>query len=190
MISDCVNTNSISTFLFSAIPITMRGSVFISRFCDTLQSIVSPRRSMIMKRKEMVISEPFNFRRETVLLPGLSEDEISVLREKAAASQLDVKDDMDVESILAGGSDYMHPRAVPSVPRSRSVWRSSSTNWPKGVPCPVKAIVKNNNYLTPISPVSTLWSVSPLDLDLDLGSPISPLLPRGSPRSPRIGGSI
>ncbi|KAK3324358.1 hypothetical protein B0T19DRAFT_443772 [Cercophora scortea] len=162
----------------------MRACIFINRSCDTPGSIVSPRRSKVAKRKEM--SEPFNFRKEAVMLPGLSEDEISVLREKAAASQLGVRDDMDVESILGGGSDYMHPRVVPSVPRSRSVSRSSSTHWPKGVPCPVKAIIKNN-YLTPISPVSTMGSVSPLDLDLDLGSPISPLSPRGSPRLPKSG---
>ncbi|KAI1819844.1 hypothetical protein F4861DRAFT_543540 [Xylaria intraflava] len=38
------------------------------------------------KRSSLQISAPFNFKHETVSLPGLSEDELEVLKEKAMAS--------------------------------------------------------------------------------------------------------
>ncbi|GAW14492.1 hypothetical protein ANO14919_038950 [Xylariales sp. No.14919] len=60
--------------------------------------------------RPLQISAPFNFKHETISLPGLSEDDIAILKEKAAASRLGVagahKD--------AFGSPRKAPRAPPS----------------------------------------------------------------------------
>ncbi|KAI0103221.1 hypothetical protein GGR51DRAFT_525098 [Nemania sp. FL0031] len=61
------------------------------------------------------ISAPFNFKHETVSLPGLSEDDIALLKEKAAASRLRVHND---GSSSAFGSPRKAPRAPPSPVRS------------------------------------------------------------------------
>ncbi|KAI1740094.1 hypothetical protein F4680DRAFT_448288 [Xylaria scruposa] len=59
------------------------------------------------------ISAPFGFKRETINLPGLSEDEIASLKEKVAASHLGVHDDSNDNS-SAFGSPRKAPRAPPS----------------------------------------------------------------------------
>ncbi|KAI1746471.1 hypothetical protein F4782DRAFT_536437 [Xylaria castorea] len=59
------------------------------------------------------ISAPFNFKRETISLPGLSEDEIATLKEKVAASRLGVSDDSN-DSSSAFGS----PRKALRAPHS------------------------------------------------------------------------
>ncbi|KAH7035515.1 uncharacterized protein B0I36DRAFT_318518 [Microdochium trichocladiopsis] len=41
-------------------------------------------------RRSLRISAPFNFVHESSALPGISEDEISILKEKAAASRIGV----------------------------------------------------------------------------------------------------
>lgn len=68
------------------------------------------------QRKEekptLEISAPFNFKREPVCLPGISEDEISILREKAAASRIGVAEAMPLSpsSMLVH-----HPRPRPPI---------------------------------------------------------------------------
>ncbi|KAI1132398.1 hypothetical protein F5Y10DRAFT_231092 [Nemania abortiva] len=64
------------------------------------------------------ISAPFNFKHESISLPGLSEDDIALLREKAAASRLGVTDVHDDGSSSAFGSPRKAPRAPPSPVRS------------------------------------------------------------------------
>ncbi|KAG6026410.1 hypothetical protein E4U41_001274 [Claviceps citrina] len=72
-------------------------------------------------RREVEISAPFGLRRETVNLPGLSQEEISILREKAAASQIGV-----LELRPESPSEYtFHKMSRPS-PRLRRGWASSS----------------------------------------------------------------
>ncbi|KAI0396738.1 hypothetical protein F5Y17DRAFT_78875 [Xylariaceae sp. FL0594] len=67
------------------------------------------RTSQIMK-----ISAPFNFKHETVSLPGLSEDEITLLKEKAAASRIGVIDGHDDIPSSFGVSPRKAPRAPPA----------------------------------------------------------------------------
>ncbi|KAI0182418.1 hypothetical protein EV127DRAFT_57866 [Xylaria flabelliformis] len=63
------------------------------------------------KRNSLQISAPFNFKRETINLPGLSEDEIATLKEKVAASHLGVRDDSN-----DGASAFGSPRRAPPSP--------------------------------------------------------------------------
>ncbi|KAL2169217.1 hypothetical protein VTG60DRAFT_6381 [Thermothelomyces hinnuleus] len=58
----------------------------IKRVYSSLQKAVGLHR----RKRQLQISEPFNFRKEAVTLPGLSEEKISALREKAAVSRLGI----------------------------------------------------------------------------------------------------
>ncbi|KAM7201999.1 hypothetical protein V8F33_003006 [Rhypophila sp. PSN 637] len=58
----------------------------VKRLCTSLRGLRMFKRGKETKRSKLEISQPFNFKREITTLPGLSEDEISVLREQAAAS--------------------------------------------------------------------------------------------------------
>ncbi|KAM7222735.1 hypothetical protein V8F06_001922 [Rhypophila decipiens] len=58
----------------------------VKRLCTSLRGLRVFKRGKETKRSKLEISQPFNFKREITTLPGLSEDEISVLREQAAAS--------------------------------------------------------------------------------------------------------
>ncbi|KAL7796621.1 hypothetical protein V8C37DRAFT_372402 [Trichoderma ceciliae] len=72
------------------------------------------------RRKEkrgLEISGPFGLKKEPVLLPGISQEELCILREKAAASRIGVAE------------DSMFPDPTSSLPRpirSRSPYRSPS----------------------------------------------------------------
>lgn len=61
--------------------------------CSRLQTILRQRRRKQQKRS-LEISAPFNFTHEPVAIPGISEDEISILREKAAASRIGIAEMM------------------------------------------------------------------------------------------------
>ncbi|KAI1198755.1 hypothetical protein F5X97DRAFT_144365 [Nemania serpens] len=63
------------------------------------------------------ISAPFNFKHETISLPGLSEDDIALLREKAAASRFGVTGIYNDGTPSAFGSPRKAPRAPPSPAR-------------------------------------------------------------------------
>ncbi|KAL1844687.1 hypothetical protein VTK73DRAFT_2023 [Phialemonium thermophilum] len=60
----------------------------VRRFCSRLQDLANFRRKE--KKPVLVISAPFNFKKEGSILPGMSEDEVTLLREKAAASRIGV----------------------------------------------------------------------------------------------------
>ncbi|KAI0538119.1 hypothetical protein GGR58DRAFT_320101 [Xylaria digitata] len=67
--------------------------------------------------RTLQISAPFNFKHESISLPGLSEDDIAILKEKAAASRLGVAGtNKDGSSIF--GSPRKAPRAPPSPVRA------------------------------------------------------------------------
>ncbi|KAJ6444545.1 ATP-dependent RNA helicase [Purpureocillium lavendulum] len=53
-----------------------------------VQTLLQRRRKQ--KRVALEISAPFDLKLEPVCLPGVSEDEISILREKAAASRIGI----------------------------------------------------------------------------------------------------
>ncbi|KAK0391008.1 hypothetical protein NLU13_0510 [Sarocladium strictum] len=61
--------------------------------CSRLQTILRQRRRKQQKRS-LEISAPFNFTHQPVIIPGISEDEISILREKAAASRIGIAEMM------------------------------------------------------------------------------------------------
>ncbi|KAI1170832.1 hypothetical protein F4777DRAFT_91530 [Nemania sp. FL0916] len=63
--------------------------------------------------RALQISAPFNFKHETVSLPGLSEDDIALLKEKVAASRFGVTDVHD-----GGPSAFGSPRKAPRAPPS------------------------------------------------------------------------
>ncbi|KAI0482025.1 hypothetical protein GGR56DRAFT_618182 [Xylariaceae sp. FL0804] len=61
------------------------------------------------EKRSLQISAPFNFVHETVSLPGVSEDEIAILKEKAAASRLGVVSE-------GRSSSIGRPRKAPAPP--------------------------------------------------------------------------
>ncbi|KAI0006785.1 hypothetical protein F4779DRAFT_548042 [Xylariaceae sp. FL0662B] len=74
-------------------------------------------KSATPERRSLQISAPFNFKHETVSLPGVSEDEIAILKEQAAASRLGVAPDGSGVSPTSFGS----PRKAPAPPSLRPV---------------------------------------------------------------------
>ncbi|KAL6862660.1 hypothetical protein ACO1O0_002897 [Amphichorda felina] len=58
-----------------------------------VQTIIRQRRRKQLK-PALEISAPFDMKREPVSLPGITEDEISLLREKAAASRIGIAENM------------------------------------------------------------------------------------------------
>ncbi|KAL7916056.1 hypothetical protein GGI35DRAFT_473369 [Trichoderma velutinum] len=69
------------------------------------------------QKRGLEISGPFGLKKEPVLLPGISQEELCILREKAAASRIGVAE------------DSMFPDPTASLPRSirsRSPYRSPS----------------------------------------------------------------
>ncbi|KAI0555619.1 hypothetical protein F4679DRAFT_176900 [Xylaria curta] len=78
-------------------------------FTARLQRLVGSK----SKRNSLQISAPFGFKRETINLPGLSEDELASLKEKVAASHLGVRDDGN-DSSSACGSPRKALRGPPS----------------------------------------------------------------------------
>ncbi|OTB01107.1 hypothetical protein M426DRAFT_14824 [Hypoxylon sp. CI-4A] len=63
------------------------------------------------EKPALQISAPFNFKHETFSLPGVSEDEIAILKEQAASSRFGATDP----------SSFGTPRKAPSPPSLRPV---------------------------------------------------------------------
>ncbi|KAK0641480.1 hypothetical protein B0T16DRAFT_461540 [Cercophora newfieldiana] len=143
----------------------------VKMLCASLQDMVGFRRRKDAKRLQ--ISQPFNFKKEATILPGLTEDEITVLREKAAASCLGVADDLHSRS---PSPDYANPRQPPPIPTRHSSRNSAAA---------VVPATEDTPFLPSSVPVSPTSNLSGAPMDLDLGSPISPLTSKGSPRSAR-----
>ncbi|KAL7629740.1 hypothetical protein AAE478_001263 [Parahypoxylon ruwenzoriense] len=60
------------------------------------------------EKPALQISAPFNFKHETISLPGVSEDEIAILKEQAAASRFGYADPSSIGK----------PRKAPAPPAS------------------------------------------------------------------------
>ncbi|KAI2472454.1 hypothetical protein F4781DRAFT_361925 [Annulohypoxylon bovei var. microspora] len=80
---------------------------FISRLRDLVEVKSKPTPS---EKAPLQISAPFNFKHETVSLPGVSEDEIAFLKEQAAA-----------RFGVADPSAIGNPRKAPAPPTLRPV---------------------------------------------------------------------
>ncbi|KAI1078199.1 hypothetical protein F5B20DRAFT_232274 [Whalleya microplaca] len=85
-------------------------------FTARLQKLIGggKSKSATPERRSLQISPPFNFKHETVSLPGVSEDEISILKEQAAASRLGVAPD-------GMSTSFGSPRKAPAPPSLRPV---------------------------------------------------------------------
>ncbi|PHH92109.1 hypothetical protein CDD83_8872 [Cordyceps sp. RAO-2017] len=80
--------------------------------CSRVQTLLQRRR----KQKRVVeISAPFDLKLEPVCLPGISEDELTVLREKAAASRIGVFETMP-RSRSSSFYQYSEPALVTVLP--------------------------------------------------------------------------
>ncbi|KAI1487714.1 hypothetical protein F4809DRAFT_561731 [Biscogniauxia mediterranea] len=97
-----------------------------------LHRLLGAKKSATPKRQSLQISAPFNFKHESVSLPGVSEDEIAMLKEKARATRLGVATD--------GSSSFGNPRKAPAPPS------------PMRPVTPVVQIIPS----TPVSPTETL----------------------------------
>jgi len=139
-----------------------------------------------------------------VLTIPVSSFRMTVLREKAAASRLGVAEE-NPPSSRSTTPDYTHPRSAPAMPvRGPSRLSSGAVS----LPLPCTSIYEDGPFLLamstslPVSPMSSNSSSGSsrsrsrsgsgpssgmlMDLgDFHLGSPVSPLTPRGSPRSVR-----
>ncbi|KAI1090291.1 hypothetical protein F5B19DRAFT_330864 [Rostrohypoxylon terebratum] len=83
-----------------------------SNFLTRLFAIVEVKKSSAPSEKApLQISAPFNFKHETVSLPGVSEDEIAILKEQAAASRFGMADPSAIGT----------PRKAPAPPSLRPV---------------------------------------------------------------------
>ncbi|KAL2177050.1 uncharacterized protein P884DRAFT_269963 [Thermothelomyces heterothallicus CBS 202.75] len=97
----------------------------IKRIYSSLQKAVGIHR----RKRQLQISEPFNFRKEAVTLPGLSEEKISALREKAAVSCLGIAHAGAYNDQIA---HYGHPRS----PSLRSLPNPSTGTSYLSIPLP------------------------------------------------------
>ncbi|KAF4513453.1 hypothetical protein G6O67_000723 [Ophiocordyceps sinensis] len=59
----------------------------VTMLCSRVQTLLQRRPK---QKPAMEISAPFDLKQEPVSLPGVSEDELTILREKAAASRIGV----------------------------------------------------------------------------------------------------
>ncbi|KAI8686944.1 hypothetical protein NCS56_00266500 [Fusarium sp. Ph1] len=105
---------------------TFRAKMHVS---DDLQTLCSRVHAIVRRRKEkrtMQISEPFNFEKNPVHLPGLSEEQLVMLREKEAASRIGIAD----------------PCTPPRAPRSPV---STSSLFSHPVRPPIKSVLTSNS---------------------------------------------
>ncbi|RMJ14588.1 hypothetical protein CDV36_005742 [Fusarium kuroshium] len=96
---------------------------------DDLQTLCSRVHAIVRRRKEkrtMQISAPFNFEKNPVHLPGLSEEQLVMLREKEAASRIGIAD----------------PSTPPRAPRSPV---STSSLFSHPVRPPIKSVLTSNS---------------------------------------------
>jgi len=86
---------------------------------DNVKMLCSRVQTVLRRRKQAKatpeISAPFNFKYEPVCLPGVSEDELILLREKAAASRICVAEAMPHSPSMRSGSMLSLSRPPPIV---------------------------------------------------------------------------
>ncbi|KAI5463455.1 hypothetical protein BGZ63DRAFT_422808 [Mariannaea sp. PMI_226] len=99
----------------------MQISTNVRTLCSRVQTFIRPRRRKDKRRASVHISAPFNLKREPVLLPGISEDEIAMLRDKAAASRIGIADPSTPPLLPTPHSPYStsslfsHPSRLPAL---------------------------------------------------------------------------
>lgn len=71
----------------------MDGCLGLRGFTSRLVRLMGLKQKPQPQRRTLQISKPFNFKHENATLPGYSEDEIAILKEKAAASRVGVAPD-------------------------------------------------------------------------------------------------
>ncbi|ORY59734.1 uncharacterized protein BCR38DRAFT_412728 [Pseudomassariella vexata] len=98
------------------------------------------------KRRSITISAPYNFKHESANLPGISEDEITILKEKAAASRLGVAD-----GAADGGAATAAPSASLRIPGGTSPGGRPTRPAP---PSPVRTTITPSVHITPNTPIS------------------------------------
>ncbi|KAF4972663.1 hypothetical protein FSARC_812 [Fusarium sarcochroum] len=99
--------------------------------CSRVQTMVRQRRRK--DKRSMEISAPFNFEKNPVALPGVSEEQLAMLREQAAASRIGIADPPSPtapRSPCSTSSLFSHPvrPTIKSVPTSNSVSSTDSLN--------------------------------------------------------------
>jgi len=92
--------------------------------CSRVQTILRQRRRKQVHKPLPEISAPFDFKREPVLLPGVSQEELSILREKAAASRIGVAETMPPSPMLSRNSS--RSPIVASLPSAKAPTSSTS----------------------------------------------------------------
>lgn len=107
-----------TTGLPGIIDITMPACLDFRRMRTRVQTVFRRRE----KKRTYEISAPFNFKKECTILPGITQDEISVLREKAAASCLGIRHDYyhEPNNLNSMRSLHMPPHAPIMHTRSSS----------------------------------------------------------------------
>ncbi|KAK3985991.1 hypothetical protein QBC44DRAFT_145006 [Cladorrhinum sp. PSN332] len=78
----------------------------VKKLYVSFQGMITSRRRKDVKSR-IQISEPFNFERRPVSLPGLTAEEILVLREKAAATRLGIHLELSDPTASSSGSTLM-----------------------------------------------------------------------------------
>ncbi|KAF4447037.1 hypothetical protein F53441_9398 [Fusarium austroafricanum] len=96
---------------------------------ERVQTLVRQRRRK--EKRNMEISAPFNFEKNPVNLPGVSEEQLSMLREQAAASRIGIADPPSPtapRSPSSTSSLFSHPvrPAMKAVPTSNSISSTDS----------------------------------------------------------------
>ncbi|KAJ4139096.1 hypothetical protein NW765_002993 [Fusarium oxysporum] len=97
--------------------------------CERVQTMVRQRRRK--EKRHMEISAPFGFEKNPVNLPGVSEEQLSMLREQAAASRIGIADPPSPtapRSPCSTSSLFSHPVRPPikTVPTSTSLSSTDS----------------------------------------------------------------
>ncbi|KYK59324.1 hypothetical protein DCS_00454 [Drechmeria coniospora] len=97
---------------------------------DNVKMLYSRVQTLLQRRRKqkraLQISAPFDLKLEPVSLPGVSEDEISMLREKAVASRLGVYETMSPRNRTLNVHKISRPKrpTLPTYPAmtARSAW--------------------------------------------------------------------
>ncbi|KAF4455566.1 hypothetical protein FALBO_15596 [Fusarium albosuccineum] len=101
----------------------------LQTLCERVQTMVKQRRRK--EKRSIEISAPFNFEKNPVRLPGVSQEQLVMLREKAAASCIGIADPATPRpprSPCSTSSLFSHPVRPPmkSTPTSNSVSSTDS----------------------------------------------------------------
>ncbi|KAF5022258.1 hypothetical protein F66182_5697 [Fusarium sp. NRRL 66182] len=97
--------------------------------CSRVQTLV--RQRCRKEKRSVEISAPFNFEKNPVTLPGVSEEQLAMLRDQAAASRIGIADPptpTPPRSPCSTSSLFSHPvrPAMKSIPTSSSVSSTDS----------------------------------------------------------------